>query len=199
MAAKTPEQAVDAFVARVQSTFSCLSNATVVPSGITPGRDQALTLYVPGASQPNHVALTTHGGVGEISFRFAHAYTVTREPGDTKQEPYKVSTRHYQYRILDIAGREIVIYDWHPSGSSSFTTPHVHVPGAGAITLAQRPGNPRLGVKTHLGDMHLPTAHIVLEDVVELLIRDFQVDPQRSNWESVLRDNREAIEHDCAG
>jgi hypothetical protein len=37
-----------------------------------------------------------------------------------------------------------------------------------------------------IGSIHFPTPHMVVEDIVELLIREFQVDPLRANWEEVL-------------
>lgn len=85
-------------------------------------------------------------------------------------------------------------YDWHPSGASPVTTPHLHVSAARSIVLKQRAGSQLTGQKTYLGNLHLPTARIFLEDLVELLIREFSVDPLSNNWEAILRDNREAIE-----
>ncbi|MBW3634610.1 MAG: hypothetical protein KY456_16445, partial [Chloroflexi bacterium] len=98
----------------------------------------------------------------------------------------------YQYRILDVAEKEIVVYDWAPTGLSPVRTPHMHIPAAGSIVLSQRAGS-RLSVqKTYLDDLHFPTGHILLEDIVELLIREFRVGSLRADWEDVLRSNREA-------
>ena len=84
-------------------------------------------------------------------------------------------------------------YHWHPDGSSPVTIPHLHVPAAEAVVMAQQPGSPRAGLKTHLGKAHFPTGLIGLEDVAELLIRDFAVVPTRADWQDVLQRNREAI------
>jgi len=133
----------------------------------------------------------THGGVGELRFRFLHTYVVVP---DVAPGTYTVRSARYQYRVLDIAEREVAVYDWHPEGISPVRTPHLHVPAAGAITLAQRPGTPRADAKTYLGRLHFPTAGITLEDILELLIREFGVDPVRSDWEAVLQANREVTD-----
>lgn len=58
--------------------------------------------------------------------------------------------------------------------------------------MEQRPSSPREGARTHLGKVHFPTRHIFLEDIAELLIRDFAVVPARSVWQTVIQRNREA-------
>lgn len=93
----------------------------------------------------------------------------------------------YRYAIYDIADRELVIYDWHPVGPSPAITPHLHLPAAGSIILAQRPGSPLDGVRTQLGSLHFPTGHTGTATIVDMLIREFRVDPIRSDWERVLQ------------
>lgn len=60
------------------------------------------------------------------------------------------------------------------------------MPAAAPIVLPQRAGSPLTGQKTHLGNLHLPTGGIGIEDVVGLLIRDFAVDPLRADWERIV-------------
>ena len=145
---------------------------------------------MPGQDEPNVARLSTHGGVGELLFRFAHLYTVVHLPDDAQREPFKVSTSFYQYKILDREENEVVVYDWAPAGASHVRIPHLHVPIAGSIVLKQQEGSPLEGQKTYLGRLHFPTERIFLEDIVELLIREFRVDPRRDDWEEVLKDNR---------
>lgn len=57
--------------------------------------------------------------------------------------------------------------------------------------MALGPGSARTGQKTHLGKVHFSTGRITLEDVPELLIRDFAVVPARRDWQAVLQANRE--------
>lgn len=111
------------------------------------------------------------------------------------RETFSIATSFYQYRILDFHENEIAVYHWHPSGKSSVTHPHLHVTAAGSIVLQQRFGSEIANRKTHLGGIHFPTRHILLEDVAELLVREFSVDPLHSDWQRILRENRDAIDH----
>jgi hypothetical protein len=162
----------------------------VIGSGTAEGIDHSVSLYVPGQSKPNTALLATHGGTGELRVDFAHLYSVVREPGFDPSGGFTASTTFYQYIVLDYSGTEIVVYDWAPSGPSPVRTPHLHVPAAGSIVMAQRANSPLAAQKTFLGSLHLPTGSVVVEDIVELLIREFQVVPRRVDWEEVLAAGR---------
>lgn len=98
----------------------------------------------------------------------------------------------YSYSILDSTRRELLSFHWHPYGRSRFTTPHLHVSGARPIAIAQRlDGDAFL---LDIGKAHLPTRHVLLEDIVELLIADpvFAVAPRRADWRRVVATNRAA-------
>lgn len=141
---------------------------------------------------PNVARLRTHGGTGELLFRLGHSYVIAPFRDGGLPSAFAVTTTFYQYSILDYGGDEVVIYDWDPDGPSPVRTPHLHVPAAGSIILGQRPRSPLTNQRTFLGNFHLPTGPIFLEDIVEMLIREFQVVPRRQNWESVLAANRAA-------
>ncbi len=153
-----------------------------------------MTLYAAGQDTPSQLRLRTHGGQGDLIFRFAHAFTTERIRSDYAPVSCEIRSSSYQYELLDLEEKEIVVYHWHPTGVSAVTMPHLHVSAAGAVELRQRAGSRLAGRKTYLGDFHLPTARIHLEDVVELLIREFSVDPLRNDWEVVLNRNRETSE-----
>jgi hypothetical protein len=141
---------------------------------------------------PSQLRLRTHRGQGDVIFRFAHAFTTEHVPHDQVRSTFKVSSSFYQYEILDLEETEIVSYHWHPTGVSAVTTPHLHVPAAGSIVLQQRFESKLAHRKTHLGRIHFPTQHMVVEDIVESLIREFLADPLRADWEAVLNANRSA-------
>ncbi len=151
-------------------------------SGTEPSLQQTLTIWNSGQGEPDLLRLKTHNGVGEIILSVALRYMI--EPAGIRV--FSGHPTHYQYRVLDIAGRELVVYDWHPIGLSPVTTPHLHVPAAASVVLAQRAGTPRADARTHLGSLHLPTGPINLADVVRMLITEFRVDPIRSDWKRVL-------------
>ncbi len=105
----------------------------------------------------------------------------------TSVQAFAALTTSYRYLVRDIAGQDLVAYEWHPTGSSPILTPHLHIPAARAVVMAQRDGSPRAGARTHLGALHFPTGHTGSETIVDVLIREFRVDPIRSDWERVLQ------------
>jgi hypothetical protein len=161
---------------------SYISDCAVFGSRAIPGVEQSLAIWDPGQQEANQLRLSTRGGVGELAVRIALKYLVEV----TNVQAFAARTTSYRYLVSDIAGQDLVAYDWHPTGSSRVITPHLHVPAAGSVILAQRPGSRLEGAKTHLGAMHLPTGPISLAVFVSLLITEFQVDPIRSDWERVL-------------
>lgn len=192
MAGSTPEEAVDAFLDRVWLTLDCLANCSVHRS--PPAEERyAITAFERATGEQNLLTLITHDGTGEVLFRFSHLYRVMHVPDDDEHGQYRVRTLAYHYRILDVADREIALYHWHPDGSGPVTTPHLHVPAAAPIQMAQPFTSSRQDEKTQIGKMHFPTARIYLDDVAELLIRDFTVVPNRDDWQDILHDNREAM------
>jgi len=141
-----------------------------------------LAIWERGQRQANQLRLSTHGGVAELNVHITVNYIVEV----VGVQAFVARTTGYQYAVSDIAGQELVIYDWHPTGRSPITRPHPHIPAARAIVLAQCEGSPRAGARTHLGALHFPTGPIGTATVVEMLIREFGVDPVRPNWERVL-------------
>jgi hypothetical protein len=190
LAAASPEEAVDTFLDRIRAALDCVVNCTAYGSGGSEGVNHSLAFYAAGQTVPNLARLRTHGGIGELLFRFGHSYVVAPSRDGGTRDAFVVNTTFYQYRILDYGGDEVVVYDWDPDGPSPVRTPHLHVPAAGSIILKQRTGSPLAQQRTFLGSLHLPTGAIVLEDIVELLIREFQVVPRRTDWEAVLAANR---------
>lgn len=59
--------------------------------------------------------------------------------------PWRVAVIEYYYSVHDSEEREVLLYHFHPRGSSSITTPHLHL-GPGA----------QVG-RTEVRDAHLPT------------------------------------------
>jgi hypothetical protein len=190
LAASAPEEAVDAFIARIQAALDCVFPATTFGSGNRVGEEHTVVFYQLAQSRSNVARLKTHGGVGELLLELAHLYAVAGTPDSARRGMFEVVTSYYQYKILDFGRNEIVVYDWAPFGPSPVLTPHLHVPAAGSILLKQRAGSPLANQKTFLGSLHFPTGYIAIEDIVELLIREFQVVPRRADWEEVLAAGR---------
>jgi hypothetical protein len=64
------------------------------------------------------------------------------------------------------------------------------VPAAAPLVLPQRPNSAMARRPTYLNQLHLLTGRIVIEDIVEVLIREFAVVPLRTDWERILDDGR---------
>ncbi len=126
MAARRVEEAGDAFVEAQRLALSCISDCTVFGSGSRPGRAQTLTIWERGQRQANQLRLSTHGGVADLDVHITLTYIVEV----VGVQAFAARTTSYQYEVSDIAGQELVIYDWHPTGRSPVSTPHLHIPAA---------------------------------------------------------------------
>jgi hypothetical protein len=107
-----------------------------------------------------------------------------------RSEAYAIRTTFYHYDILDRDGNEILVYHWEPEGFSPVRVPHLHSPAAAPIVLPQRPASAVAGKRTYLNRLHLLTGHVSIEDVAEVLLREFEVLPLRRNWEDILAEGR---------
>jgi hypothetical protein len=98
--------------------------------------------------------------------------------------PAEGSRRHtlivvgYRYALLDAGEREILAYHWHPIGRSAVTQPHLHL--GPAAQVRQR----------DLAGAHLATGVISLADVVEMLIKSFDVEPRLRGWREIIAEAR---------
>ena len=91
----------------------------------------------------------------------------------------------YMYSVLDLSGRELFAYHWHPSGVSAARTPHFHASATSPIALPSRPGNPGT-MELAVNRVHFPTHRMELPGLVRFLISELGVAPRRADWESVL-------------
>ena len=183
MADKRPEDASATFIASQWLALSCISDCAVFSSGARVGQEESHTIWDPGQRRANIVRLIAHGGIGELDVRIALDYLVEV----TGVQEFAVHTTGYRFLVSDIAGQALIAYDWHPTGLSLVITPHLHIPAARSVVLAQRHGTPRADTRTYLGSLHLPTGQISLADIVRMSITEFRVDPTRDDWEQRLR------------
>lgn len=92
---------------------------------------------------------------------------------------YLVITDGYSYVIRDREQREILAFHWHPGQRSAVNAPHLHV---GSAILDSQSGD--LGKA--FSRFHIPTGHISIAQVVRLLATEFNVVPNRQDWEAIL-------------
>ena len=89
------------------------------------------------------------------------------------------------YELLDREERELVVYHWHPKGVSTVRSPHLHFAGAPPLVLPPGPGEQQ-SHQLAINRAHFPTGRIAIEAFIELLIRDFGIEPKRSDWQAAL-------------
>jgi len=123
-----------------------------------------------------------------ITYEIQHIAADSRSLWDARQSSYV-------YAISDCSGRWIVSFYYHPDGRSWHTGFHAHAETAAPVLL-HRSGNVSETTREIFGHkVHIPTPEIQVEDLVELLHKDFGVklseaDPRRVD--RLLASTREA-------
>jgi len=165
----TPSAAVDAYVAPLQRSISCVTRALL---GVAAGR------YV---SEKPHI-LTLLNGAERLSrgerpglvLSVSQQYQIV-----TFESRYRVHTLSYAYKLDDADdGHEIMAYHWHPQQYQAVQYPHLHL-SYGA----------RIG-RDEFQKAHVPTGRIALEDFIQFLIEAFDVVPIREDWRDVINETR---------
>lgn len=90
-----------------------------------------------------------------------------------------MSTTAYYYELQTEAGVEIISFHWHPGQRSLVTFPHLHIGSGAGVKILQ-------GFRT----AHLPTPRTLLEDFLWILLKDFDVQPERADSRKVLQEGR---------
>ena len=177
MAGRSPAEAVNAFLAPLQQSISCVANAVLhVRGGYYPGdKPRVLTI---GSGKP--VPLV---GERRLALRGAMLYRIIEAPGGR----WSVSIAGYEYALDDLESRqEIISFHWDPVGDSPVTTPHLHI-------ACSQPGFPITRKQ------HIPTGCISLEEFLRFAITELGVRPRKKNWAQILdRNRRAAVEHTTA-
>lgn len=160
--ARSAREVAEAFGAAMQESISCVTDASFC-------YPQAYPLF------RRHVLALAGGDVVELDSEdglhlFAtHEYVVTEDGGG-----FRVQTAGYIYGVdADDIGGELLSYHWHPTGTSWYQEPHVHV--------------------HEKRFRHLPTGRISLEAVLRFLIEELAVRPRRDNWRDILARNEAAF------
>jgi hypothetical protein len=191
--ASRPSQAARSLQEELQAALSCvtLARLSVSPGGFDRTPPGALPHTMRFSEQP--VSLP---GPARIAVAIDHHYRITQPaPGG----PWRAATAAYLYALDDEHGREILAYHWHPdiAGAERIAYPHLHIShGAvdvGLLNAAQRSRQAN-ALCPEFHRLHLPTRRIALEDVIGLLIEQFQVTPARADWSRVLQRSRERFE-----
>jgi hypothetical protein len=173
MAADNPREAVRNFVEPLQDAVLCVANAYVNVRGGYFVRPEPHVLTL------NNGEYIPVSGPRDISFSVSHDYNIV-ESEHPERGPWKVASRGYIYTVSE---RDVPVfaYHWHPTPGWDVQFPHLHL-----YLLESIEGNP-----THKA--HFPTGRVSLESVIRLLIREFDVEPLRTDYTEVLNKGEEAF------
>ena len=163
---RSPALAVNAYKRSVQKLVACVTDAVV---------DVAGGYYV--SPDPHRLILNNGfpvvlGGRTQFMFRLQEFYRI-EEIGDPRAF-WNVDVVEYYYTVLNSEEKEVLLYHWHPRGSSSVTTPHLHLKQGAQV------GHPEVR------GAHLPTGAVSLNAILRVLIEEMGVRPLRPDWESIL-------------
>ena len=167
MPGRSPREAVKAYRELLQKNVSIICTGVLTVSNYDK-LDQVSVLTLPDPVPLN--------GRSDLYLSFTQQYKIIE---DTQNGPYRVSTRYYKYAIEHQNGSEIFGYHWHPEGPSPITFPHLHIGPAAKIGMAEL-----------VGRAHFPTGRVAFEDVVEFLILNFGVKPDRTLWQELVEKTR---------
>ncbi len=90
---------------------------------------------------------------------------------------WRVETTGYRYSVRDTPDHEVLRYDWHPESQERgrlVSFPHLHIHAGRSV-----------GQWLHKA--HLPTGHVPVESVLELLLQDLGVRARRGDWKRILQ------------
>ena len=114
-----------------------------------------------------------------IHFRVDHHISTMLTSTEGEVRRYRVVMLGYRYGILDQQQREIIAFHWHPNRRSQEQDSHLHVDSAIVNPDAS-------DFSRSFSRFHIPTGHVPLARVVRMLITEFDVEPNRQDWDAVL-------------
>lgn len=114
-----------------------------------------------------------------VNLSIAHRYRVVLESDDESSGTYRVIPVGYAYTISNHQHREIIVFHWHPGQRSHEHDPHIHI---GSVVI----DSDSIDTGKTFSRFHIPTGHVSIVQIVRLLLTDFNVVPNRQNWEAVL-------------
>lgn len=89
------------------------------------------------------------------------------------QEPWRISTRGYNFEMQTVSGELVWSYHWHPG--TRIDRPHLHV------------GHTQLASDAVLSNKaHHPTERVSLESIIRTCISEYGVQPLKDDWDSTL-------------
>lgn len=174
MAGFTPRKAAQNFLKPLQLALSCVTDAQIAMFG------GYVTTAEIGWLIANEPVLLPRARGAALRARLNQNFRIVRAEG--QHGPWKVTITAYHYTLEEPDGREIVSFQWHPTGPGAFPYPHLHLGDAADVGLDELMG------------AHIPTGRVALEQVLRFAIETFKVRPRRADWRDVLFGTRRRFE-----
>lgn len=122
------------------------------------------------------------GGPSGLLFDAVQVFTLVEIGGSRAGDHWRPTTTMYEYRLLDHRHEEQLVYHWQPGPDfAGPDRPHLHISAALEVhidALNQR--------EIDLDKLHIPTGHVTLQDVINMLTTEFHVAPLRRDWREAL-------------
>jgi hypothetical protein len=188
-AGRTPEVAARLFLQALGSAVSCVSTQRldVSTNAFAAAENHTIAFLDPVSLR------APAGGPSGLFFDVAHVFAIVETERARFRQQWRVTTRMYEYRLLDYHLEELLVYHWQPGADFEGPDhPHLHVSTA---LNAQVDAVTRRGID--LDNLHVATSRVSLEAIVRMLITEFRVAPQRHDWRETL-DRTEAAFRDEA-
>ena len=167
---RSAAEAVNNYRHSIQRLISCVTDSVVDVAGgyhLSP---------VPHTLALNSGEPVFLNGPSRLMLGLRQNYRIV-EAGPPEQT-HEVEIAGYNYVVYDSERREVLIYHWHPRGSSPVATPHLHLKQGAEVG------------RSEVRDAHLPTGFVPLVSFLRFLVVDLRVQTQRPDWDTILADVR---------
>lgn len=160
--------------AHLQRVVSCVTNSVIqgnIDSRLAGPDDTRVFALNNGVPVPV-------SGQTPLLLRFQQHYVLTHDV-EVPSRRWSIQLVGYMYTVHLRDLTEVVAYQWHPQRTIDLPYPHIHFgPASARPDSAVRPDE--------LHKVHFPTGFVSLEEVVWLVIDEFNVEPRRSDWQEIL-------------
>jgi hypothetical protein len=183
-AGRNPNSAAQRFREALGSVASCVTTQRLAASRAPrdPEEKRSVAFDEPVSLR------SAHGGPSGLYLDIYHQFVTI-----PVERHWQVSTRMYEYRLLDRKYTEMLVYHWQPGPDFQGPDhPHLHV------SAALRAQVDAQNEKTiDLDRLHIATGRVSFRAIVRMPITEFGVAPQRGDWRAVL-DRTEQLFQDKA-
>ncbi|KUH82205.1 MULTISPECIES: hypothetical protein [unclassified Mycobacterium] len=160
MAGRNPTAAVKAFIAPISDALGLFASGRVTADSYKPAVEGVLTF------NDGKIVKLLGNKVG-LSVSMRYRIVQTDDPG---RGPWKVTTVGYMYE-LQLDGKTLYDYHWHPISASHEVRPHLHC--------------------SAVGKGHIPTGRVMIEDVLNLAVHHGAKPRNATQWNTLDKLNRE--------